>query len=141
MKSAMKLLAKSVLIHLRLTATASAADTGINKKILGSDNSNSTILIISNNDVKKIVEIIESLEDSALLPERARETIQNEAKEQIGGVLSMLLGMLGTRFFGNILASKGINRTGEGVIRAGYGSKKGQKTTTKRQDYEKKKDF
>ena len=37
-KNAIKLLAKSVLIPLRLTATASAADAGIHKKILGSGN-------------------------------------------------------------------------------------------------------
>ena len=41
----------------------------------------------------------------------------------------MLLGTLGSSLLGNILAGKGINRTGEGVIRAGYGNKKGKKTT------------
>ena len=43
-KNVIKLLAKSVLIPLGLTVTASAADTGIHKKILGSG---STTLIIS----------------------------------------------------------------------------------------------
>ena len=51
-----------------------------------------------------------------------RETIQNEAKEQKGGFLSMLLSTLGARLVGNILAGKGINREGQGIIRAGYGS-------------------
>ena len=36
---------------------------------------------------------------------------------------------------------KGINRAGEGIVRAGYGNEKGQKATTKRQDYENKMDF
>ena len=36
----------------------------------------------------------------------------------------MLLGTLGANLLGNMLAGKGINRTGEGFIRAGYGSKK-----------------
>ena len=60
---------------------------------------------------------------------RVSETIQNEAKEQKEWFVSMLLGTLGSSLLGNILAGKGINRTGEGVIRAGYGNKKGKKTT------------
>ena len=50
------------------------------------------------------------------------ETIKNEAKEQKGRFLSMLLGTLGTSFLGNILAGKGINRAGEGIERDGYGN-------------------
>ena len=53
----------------------------------------------------------------------------------------MLLGMLGAPLLRNIFADKGINRAGEGIVRAGYGNKKGQKTTTKRQDQEKKRFF
>ena len=34
----------------------------------------------------------------------------------------MLLGTSGAILLGNILAGKGINGTGEGFIRAGYGS-------------------
>ena len=41
----------------------------------------------------------------------------------------MILGTLGARLLGNILAGKGINRAGEGVIRAGYGNKKLEKAT------------
>ena len=99
------------------------------KKILGS--SNNTILIIPNNEMKHIIEIVKSLEDSGLLFKGVSETIQNDAKEQRGGFLSMLLGMLGTSLQGNILAGKGINRAG-GVIRAGYGNKKGQKNNNKK---------
>ena len=55
-------------------------------------------------------------------------TIQNEAKQQKGGFLSMLLGTLGASLLGNILAGKGFIRAGygskgKGIIRAGYGSK------------------
>ena len=46
---------------------------------------------------------------------------QNEAKEQKGGFLSMLLGTLGACLLGSILAGKGINRAGDGIVRAGYG--------------------
>ena len=39
----------------------------------------------------------------------------------------MLSVTLGARLLGNILVSKGINRAGEGVVRAGYGNKKSRK--------------
>ena len=70
--------------------------------------------------MKVIIEIVKSLEDSSLLPEWVRETIQNEAKEQRRGFFSMLLGTLGASLLGNILAGKGINRTGEEIVRADY---------------------
>ena len=62
--------------------------------------------------MKDIIKIVKSLEDSSLLPEGVSETIQNEAKEQRGGFVSMLLGTLGASVLGNILAGKGINRAG-----------------------------
>ena len=52
------------------------------------------------------------------------ETIENEAKEQKGGFLSMLLGTLAASLLGNILAGKGLNRAREGMLRAVYGNKK-----------------
>ena len=79
MKTVIQPLAKSVLIPLGLTAAASAADSGIHKKILGSGHN--TTLIISNDEIKDILKIVKSLEDSGLLLERVSETIKNEAKE------------------------------------------------------------
>ena len=92
-----------------LTAAASAADAGIHEKFLGSghDHPSSTTLIISNDEIDDIIKIVKSLEDSGLLLK--------------GGFLSMLLGILGASLLGNILAGRGINRAGEGVVRAGYG--------------------
>ena len=55
-KNVIKPLAKSVLIPLGLTAAASAADAGIQKKILGSGN-NTTTLIISNDEMRGIIKI------------------------------------------------------------------------------------
>ena len=66
MKNVIKPLAKSVLILLGLTAAPSAGDAGIHKKILGSGNNNNTILITSNDEMKLIIEIVKSLEDSGL---------------------------------------------------------------------------
>ena len=83
--------------------------------------SGNTTLIISNDEMKGITKVVKSLEDSGLLLKGVSETVQNEAKEQKGGFLSMLLGTLGASLLGNILAGKGINRAGEGIARAGYG--------------------
>ena len=148
-KNVIKLLPKSVLISVGLTAAASAAYAGIHKKILGSGHrpssstlhNNNTILIISNDEMKDIIEIVKSLEKSSLLPEGVSETIQNEAKEQRGEFLSMLLGTLGASLLGNISTGKGINRAGERILSAGYGNNKRKNTTTKRQDHENKMDF
>ena len=123
-----KPLAKSVLISLGLTAAALVADAGIHEKILGSGNT--ATLIVSNNEMEDIIKIVKSLEDSGLLLKGVTETVQNEVKEQKGGFLSMLLGTLGASLLGNLLTGrgiyragkgKGINRSGEGVLRAGYG--------------------
>ena len=84
MKNVIKPLAKNVLIPLGLTAAASAADAGIHKKILGSGHHSSTTLIISNDEMKDIIKIVKSLEDSGLLFKGVSETIQNEPKEQRG---------------------------------------------------------
>ena len=69
MKNKIKPWAKSVLIPLGLTAAASAADTEINEKILGSGRpSNSalhnTTLIISNDEVEDIIKRVKPLKDS-----------------------------------------------------------------------------
>ena len=128
MKSVIKPLAKSVLITLGITAAASAADAGIHKKILGSGHNNNTTLIISNGEMDDILKIVKSLEDSGVLLKGVSETIQHEAKEQRGGFLSMLLGTLGASLLGDVLSKglsgTGVIRTGEGTIRAGYGSKR-----------------
>ena len=132
MKIVIKPLAKSVLVPLGLTAAASAADAGIHRKILGSGTDhNNTILIISNDEMDDIIKIVKSLEHSGVLLKGVGETIQNEAKEQRGGFLSMILGTLGASLLGDILSKglsgKGVIRVGEGEIKAGYGSKKSLK--------------
>ena len=47
------------------------------------------------------------------------ETIQNEAKDQKGGFLDMLLGTLVTSLSGDPLTGKEVMIAGEGPIRAG----------------------
>ena len=120
-KNVIKPLAKSVLIPIGLTAAASAAGAGIHKKILGSGHSNTTTLIISNDEIEDIIKIVKSLEDSNLLLEGVTEPVENEVKEQKGGFLSVLLGTVGASLLGNFLTSRGVNRVGKGrgINRAG----------------------
>ena len=153
-KYVIKPLAKSVLIPLGLTAAASPADAGIHKKISGSGhhspsashnhpssshNNSNAILIISNVEMDDIIKIVKSISDSGLLLKGVSETIQNEAREQRGGFLSMLLGTLGASLLENILAGRGINRAakgrrlnraGEGIVSAGYGRRPSNTTSS-----------
>ena len=62
------------------------------KKILGSGRN--TTSITSNDEIEDFLKIVRSLEDSGLFLKGISETIQNEAKEQKGGLISMLLGTL-----------------------------------------------
>ena len=81
-----------------------------------------TTLIISNEEMNDITKIVESLKESGLLIKDVSETIKNEAKEQKGGFLGMLLGTLGASLLGNLLTGKGTIRAGKGTIRAGEGT-------------------
>ena len=57
----------------------SAADAAIQKKIYGSG---TTALIISNEEMRDIIKIVKSIEESGLLIKGISETIKNEAKGQ-----------------------------------------------------------
>ena len=77
--------------------------------------------------MEDILKIVRSLEDSELLLKGVTETVKNEAKQQRGGFLSILLGTLGASLLGDMLfgkKGKGVIRAGEETIRAGYGSKR-----------------
>ena len=115
----LKPLAKSVLISLGLTA-ASAADAGIQKKVLGSENTRT--LIVSNNEIEDIIKIVKYLEVSGLLLKGVTETVQNEVKERKGGFLSALLATLDASLLGDLLIGKGIHTTGKGkgIVWVGY---------------------
>ena len=67
-KNVIKPLAKSFLIPLVLTAAASAADTGIHKKLLSGYN---TTLVISNDQLEDILKLVKSLENSGILLKRS----------------------------------------------------------------------
>ena len=116
MKNVLTPLGKSALIPLGLTAAASAADAEIHKKKLGWGGN--TTLIISNKSMEDLIKIV----DSGLLLKGVTESLQNEAKEQKGGFLSMLLATLGASLLGNLLAGKRMHRAGEGIVRTGEGN-------------------
>ena len=71
-------------------------------KILGSGNAT---LIISNKDIEDLIKIVKPLQDSGLLLKGVTESVQNEVKEQKGGLRSMLLGTLGASLLGNLLSA------------------------------------
>ena len=117
-------LAKNILAPLGITAAASAIDAGIQKKIHGSE---TTTLIISNQEMNDIMKIVQALEDSDIFLKGVTKTIKNETKELKGGFLSILLGTLGATLLRNLLAGKRIvragseNKKGKGIVRAGTG--------------------
>ena len=74
----LKPLGKSILIPLRLTASTSATDAAIHKKMFRS--ANTMTLIISNEEMNDIMKIVKSLEESGLLIKGLSETIINETK-------------------------------------------------------------
>ena len=79
-------LSKNVLAPLGLTPAMSAIDGSIQKKIHGSG----IKLIIEQEDRNDIIKIIEALENSGILLKGVTKTIENETKEQRGGLLGML---------------------------------------------------
>ena len=129
MKIAMPL-AKNVLMPLGVTAAASAMDAGIQKKIRGFGNS--VTLVMSNQELNDILQVIKGLEHQRMLVKGLSEAVEDEAKEQKGGFLSMLLGTLGASLLGNLMSSgngyqragASYQRAGEGYQRAGEGYKR-----------------
>ena len=67
---------------------------------------------MSNDEMEDVIKIAKSLEDSSSLLKWVSETVNNEAKKQTGGFLSILLGTLVASILGNMLAGKGMNRAG-----------------------------
>ena len=70
-------LVKNILARLGLTATVSAIDAGIRKKIHGSG---TATLIISNEKMNDIIKIVQALEDSNLFLKGVTKTIKNKIK-------------------------------------------------------------
>ena len=82
-RNVFKPMTKSALTPLELLAEyqQQTSITGINKNDF---DSTLTTLVILNKEIKNIIKIIKSFEESHLLIKDASKTIQNEAKEQEG---------------------------------------------------------
>ena len=131
-------LAKNILAPLVITAATSAIDAGILKKIHVQVVLRLPTLIILNKVMNDIIKIDQALKDSTILLKGVTETIKNQTKEQKGRFLGTLVCTLGSILLGNLLPRKGIKRAdygyssssalcnnqGQGITRAGYGSKK-----------------
>ena len=118
MKNVHTPLAKSVLIPLELTAGAgaSATDTAIQKKMFGSG---MTTLMISNEKMNDIIKTVQSLKDSGLMIKALAKQLKMKQKQQKGGFLGMLLGILVASLLGNLSTGKDTIRAVEDTIRAG----------------------
>ena len=116
MKSVLTPLAKSDFLPLRLSAWMPAADGAIQDNIYGP---RSKALIISNEEMEYIMKIVKLIEQSRILIKGISETVKNEAKEQKGEFLPMLLGTLAASMFGSALTGRGVIRAGDSTIRTG----------------------
>ena len=65
------------------------------------------------------MKMIKSFEESGLLIKDVSKATENEAAEQKGEFLSMLLRTLGPSLFGNLLTGTGTIRAGESTVRTG----------------------
>ena len=72
-----------------------------------SDLASRMTLITSNEKMNDIMNINKSLEESGLLIKGVSQKIKNEAKEQNGGFVRVLLSTLGAILLGNLLTGKG----------------------------------
>ena len=65
-----------------------------------------------------IIKIVNSIEESGLIKKGVSKPIKNEAKEQKGGFLEMLLRTLGASLLGNNITESSTIRDDKGTIRA-----------------------
>ena len=64
-----------------------------------------TAFIVSNEEMDNIMKIVKFFEKSVFLVKDVCQTIRNEAKEQNGGLLPMLLGKLAASLLSTLLLS------------------------------------
>ena len=77
-----------------------------------------TTLIISNEDIKDILEIVKYLEDSDLLNKDVSKAIQNKSEEEKVGFLDILLGRLADSLLGNMIVDQGVIQATKGTMKA-----------------------
>ena len=80
---------------------------------------NSTLLIISEEEINNIMEIVKFLKDSNLLIKDVSKSTKNDTKYSKGAFLCMLLGILDASFLRIMLAGNSILKAGEGTNKSG----------------------
>ena len=78
---------------------------------------------MTNDKLEDILKIVKSLEDSGIIAEEAIDMIKNDAKQQPGCFLSVLLDTLGASLLSNMLTGKGVIRAGKGTAKVDHGSR------------------
>ena len=81
--------------------------------------SSGTTLVFSNEGIDNVIKMVKFLEESVVLGKDFSQTVGNEVKEQKEGFLDMTAAALIPSLLANVLAAKGVVKSGDGVIRAG----------------------
>ena len=81
--------------------------------------SGTTALITSNEEMRDIMKIVKSLEESGISIKGISEARKNEAKVHKGGFFSVSSGALAASILGITLVGKKVVRASEGLIREG----------------------
>ena len=77
--------------------------------------SSTTALKISNEKMEDIIKIVKALEESRLLIKGISKTIKNDAKEEKGWFLPMLLGILAASILTKALSRRGVTRVAQNI--------------------------
>ena len=110
-------LAKNILAPLGITAATSTIDAEIQNKIHGSG---TRTLVISNEELNNIIKIVQTLLKILVFYwKELLKQLKMKQKNKKEDFYYGLLGTLGYILLGNMLA-------GKGIIRAGYGKRKGK---------------
>jgi hypothetical protein len=101
-------------------AGATGAISGLaNKAVAGKKKGGAIVLMVTKDDMKKILQLINQLEENGALPLDAHKVIMEQISRQEGGFIGTLLASLAGPLLANLLGGKGLERAGGGLTRAG----------------------
>ena len=103
------------MLALGSTVAGSTADEAIQKKIHGVG----IATLTWNKEMKDVLKIVRSSEESLLLIKDIRKLIESQKNEQNAGFCSMVLVIVSAILLGNLLGGKGVIQDGERTIKTG----------------------
>ena len=103
------------MLPLGSTVEGSTADEAMQKKIHGVG----IPTLTWNEEMKDLLKIVKSSEESVLLIKDIRKLIESQKNEQNAGFCSMVLVIVSAILLGNLLGSKGVIQDGERTIKTG----------------------